>query len=120
MQSQEHYCEWESKNDKIVISSSNRTEWNIMDIGILQTERKTYPYPTITEDDYEYILNHQEQYIVLYLMQKYFKSKFNKDKVPYLKEVFSFNPIEGCKTGRNYFSLAKTTAIKLMLKLAKA
>jgi long-chain acyl-CoA synthetase len=77
-------------------------------------------YPTITEDDYEYILNHQEQYIVLYLMQKYFKSKFNKDKVPYLKEVFSFNPIEGCKTGRNYFSLAKTTAIKLMLKLAKA
>jgi long-chain acyl-CoA synthetase len=26
------------KNDKIaVISSSNRTEWNIMDIGVLQT-----------------------------------------------------------------------------------
>jgi long-chain acyl-CoA synthetase len=38
------YCEW-NQNDKIaVISSSNRTEWNIMDIGILQTERKTYPY----------------------------------------------------------------------------
>jgi long-subunit acyl-CoA synthetase (AMP-forming) len=29
------------KNDKIaVISSSNRTEWNIMDIGVLQTGAK--------------------------------------------------------------------------------
>jgi long-chain acyl-CoA synthetase len=85
MQSQEHYCEWDQKNDKIaVISSSNRTEWNIMDIGVLQ--QNVPIYPTITEDDYEYILNHSGQYIVLYLMQKYFKSKFNKDKVP--KEVF--------------------------------
>jgi long-chain acyl-CoA synthetase len=50
----------EKKNDKIaVISSSNRTEWNIMDIGILQTGAQNVPiYPTITEDDYEYILNH--------------------------------------------------------------
>jgi long-chain acyl-CoA synthetase len=47
----------------------NRTEWNIMDIGILQTGRKTPIYPTITEDDYEYILNHSEQYIVLYLTE---------------------------------------------------
>jgi hypothetical protein len=41
---------------------------------------------TITEDDYEYILNHSGAILVLYLMQRYFKSKFNKDKVP--KEVF--------------------------------
>jgi long-chain acyl-CoA synthetase len=56
VQSQEHYCEWNQKNDKIaVISSSNRTEWNIMDIGILQTGAQNVPiYPTI-EDDYEYI-----------------------------------------------------------------
>jgi long-chain acyl-CoA synthetase len=47
------------KNDKIaVISSSNRTEWNIMDIGVLQTGAQTYPSTNITEDDYEYILNH--------------------------------------------------------------
>jgi long-chain acyl-CoA synthetase len=49
-----------------------------MDIGILQTGAQNIPiYPTITEDDYEYILNHPEA-IVLYLMRKYFKSKFNK------------------------------------------
>jgi long-chain acyl-CoA synthetase len=59
MQSQE-IANGIKKNDKIaVISSSNRTEWNIMDIGILQTGAQNVPiYPTITEDDYEYILNH--------------------------------------------------------------
>ena len=47
-------------NDKIaVISSSNRTEWNILDIGILQIGAQNVPiYPTISPEDYEYILNH--------------------------------------------------------------
>jgi long-chain acyl-CoA synthetase len=92
MQSQEHYCEWnQKKNDKIaVISSSNRTEWNIMDIGVLQTGAQNVPiYPTITEDDYEYILNHSGAILCFVsdaeILQK---SKFNKDKVPNLKEVF--------------------------------
>ena len=50
------------KDDKIaIISSNNRTEWHIMDIGILQTGAKTFLiYPTIAEEDYEYILNHSE------------------------------------------------------------
>ena len=48
------------KNDKIaIISSSNRTEWNIMDIGVMQTGAQPVPiYPTIAAEDYEYILNH--------------------------------------------------------------
>ena len=43
------------KNDKIaIISSNNRTEWHIMDIGVLQTGAQTVPiYPTISETDYE-------------------------------------------------------------------
>jgi long-chain acyl-CoA synthetase len=49
-------------NDKIaIISTSNRTEWNICDIGILQTGAQTVPiYPTICKEDYEYVLNHSE------------------------------------------------------------
>lgn len=44
-------------NDKIaVISSNNRTEWNIVDIGILQIGAQNVPiYPTISKEDYEYI-----------------------------------------------------------------
>jgi long-subunit acyl-CoA synthetase (AMP-forming) len=48
--------------------------------------RKTYP--TITEDDYEYILNHSGAIYCFVSDAEYFKSKFNKDKVPYLKEYF--------------------------------
>ena len=48
------------KDDKIaVITSNNRTEWHIMDVGILQIGVQNVPiYPTITEEDYEFILNH--------------------------------------------------------------
>ena len=51
-----------NKNDKIaVISSTNRTEWNIVDIGVLQVGAQNIPiYPTISAEDYEYILNHSE------------------------------------------------------------
>ena len=49
-------------NDKIaIISMTNRTEWNICDIGILQVGAQNVPiYPTISEEDYEYVLNHSE------------------------------------------------------------
>jgi hypothetical protein len=43
---------------------------------------------TITEDDYEYILNHSGAIYCFVSDAEYFKSKFNKDKVPYLKEYF--------------------------------
>ena len=49
-------------NDKIaIISSNNRTEWNICDIGILQTGAQNVPiYPTLSKEDYQYILTHSE------------------------------------------------------------
>jgi len=49
-------------NDKIaVISSANRTEWNILDMAILQLGAQNVPiYPTIGVNDYKYIFNHAE------------------------------------------------------------
>ncbi len=88
------------KNDKIaIISTNNRTEWNIVDIGILQTGAQTIPiYPTISEEDYEYILNHSES-MYCFVSDEEVLRKVNaiKSKVPTLKQVFSFNSIEGCK-----------------------
>ncbi len=59
-------------NDKIaIISMTNRTEWNICDIGILQTGAQDVPiYPTISEEDYEYVLNHSESVIALFRVTK--------------------------------------------------
>jgi long-chain acyl-CoA synthetase len=87
------------KNDKIaIISSNNRTEWNIVDIGVLQTGAQTIPiYPTISEEDYEYILNHSES-MYCFVSDEEVLRKVNaiKANVPTLKQVYSFNPIEGC------------------------
>ncbi|MHC0447679.1 AMP-dependent synthetase/ligase [Flavobacterium sp. 3-218] len=88
------------KDDKIaLITSNNRTEWNIMDIGILQTGAQNVPiYPTIAEEDYEYILNHSGS-IYCFVSDEEVLQKVNaiKANVPTLKEVYSFNEIPGCK-----------------------
>ncbi|TRX00273.1 AMP-dependent synthetase/ligase [Flavobacterium gawalongense] len=97
-------------DDKIaVISTNNRTEWNIMDIGVLQTGAQTVPiYPTISEDDYEYILNHSGA-IYCFVSDAEVLRKINliKDKVPTLKEVYSFNEIEGCKNWTELLTLGE-------------
>ncbi len=88
------------KDDKIaLISSNNRTEWNIMDIGILQTGAQNVPiYPTIAEEDYEYILNHSGSiYCFVSDDEVYQKVQAIRANVPTLKEVYSFNEISGCK-----------------------
>ena len=88
-------------NDKIaVISSTNRTEWNIMDIGILQLGAQNVPiYPTISEEEYEYVLNHSES-IYCFVSDEEVLNKVNaiKANVPTLKEVYSFDAINGCKS----------------------
>ncbi|PHR99290.1 MAG: long-chain fatty acid--CoA ligase [Leeuwenhoekiella sp.] len=87
-------------NDKVaVISSNNRTEWNVMDIGILQLGAQNVPiYPTISEEEYEYVLNHSES-IYCFVSDQEVLDKVNaiKANVPSLKEVFSFDTIAGCK-----------------------
>ena len=100
------------KDDKIaVISSTNRTEWNIMDIGILQTGAQNIPiYPTICAEDYEYVLNHSES-IYCFVSDAEVLEKVNKVKAnTKLKEVYSFNPIEGCKHYSELFELGKDTS----------
>src|SRR5690606_28920049 len=51
-----------NKGDKsALITYTNRTVCNIMDIGILQTGAVNVPiYPSVAEKDYEYIIKHSE------------------------------------------------------------
>lgn len=45
--------------DRVAIISTNRPEWNMLDMAIMQIGAITVPvYPTITEQDYRYILGH--------------------------------------------------------------
>ncbi|ESU19191.1 long-chain-fatty-acid--CoA ligase (acyl-CoA synthetase) [Flavobacterium cauense R2A-7] len=98
------------KNDKIaVISSNNRTEWNITDIGALQTGAQTVPiYPTISAEDYEYILNHSEsKYCFISDSEVFDKINSIRHNVPSLLEIYSYNDIPGCKSWKEVLSLGE-------------
>ena len=87
------------KGDKIgMISSNNRTEWAIVDAGILQLGAINVPlYPTIAAEDYKYILNHSEcQYCFVSDAEVYAKLKSIQKSVKSLKGVYSFDTLESC------------------------
>ncbi|MCG2460058.1 AMP-dependent synthetase/ligase [Flavobacteriaceae bacterium F89] len=99
-------------NDKIaVISMNNRTEWNIMDIGIMQLGAQNVPiYPTISEGDYEYILNHSEsKYCFVSCDEVLQKVKAIQAKTPKLKEVYSFDQLTNCKNWSEVLKLGADT-----------
>ena len=89
-----------NSNDKIaMISTNNRTEWSIVDMGIAQIGAVNVPlYPTITSKDYEYILNHSEsKYCIVSDKIIYDKIIAVKDNLKYLIDIYSFDKIPGCK-----------------------
>ncbi|PKA83894.1 long-chain acyl-CoA synthetase [Ulvibacter sp. MAR_2010_11] len=97
-------------NDKVaIISMTNRTEWNICDIGILQTGAQDVPiYPTISEEDYEYVLNHSESmYCFVSCEEVYTKIAKIKDNVPSLKGIYSFNNLNNCPNWGEVLELGK-------------
>ncbi|ANW96502.1 AMP-dependent synthetase [Wenyingzhuangia fucanilytica] len=98
-----------NKDDKIaVISSNNRTEWNILDIAILQTGAQNVPiYPTISANDYEYILNHSEAtYCFVSDVEILEKVNLIKNKTS-IKEVYTFDEIDGVKNWKEIIESGK-------------
>ena len=100
-------------NDKVaLISMTNRSEWNVMDTGILQLGAQNVPiYPTISEEDYAYVLNHSEStYCFVSCSEVYAKVLAVKDQVPSLKEVYSFDPLDNCKSWNEVLELGADTS----------
>ncbi len=86
------------KGDKIaLISTQNRTEWCIVDNSILQIGGVTVPiYPTISEKEFQYVLNHSESKIC-FVSDKDVFDKIHKimDKTK-LKKIYSFDEFQNC------------------------
>ncbi len=100
-------------NDKIaLISMTNRTEWNIMDIGILQLGAQNVPiYPTISQEDYAYVLNHSEsKYCFVSCSEVLEKVEAVKDQVPSLKGIYSFDTLSNCEHWGTVLELGADTS----------
>ncbi|MDC1265448.1 AMP-dependent synthetase/ligase [Flavobacteriaceae bacterium] len=95
------------KNDKIaVISTTNRTEWCIVDVGVLQVGAQNIPiYPTISSDDYEYVLNHSEAVYCFVSDEEVYNKVLKVKGNTKVKKVFSFDEIEGCENYTELFEL---------------
>jgi long-chain acyl-CoA synthetase len=81
------------KGDKVATISPNRPEWNFVDHAILQLGAIHVPiYPTISENDYKYILNDSEvKYIFISGKEIWRKIEHIVPEMDHIKGVFSFN-----------------------------
>jgi long-chain acyl-CoA synthetase len=96
--------------DKIaLISTTNRSEWSIMDMAILQVGAVSVPlYPNISSNDYKYILNHSESVLCFVSDQEIYDKVFSiESEVKGLKDIYAFDQIEGCKNWLDLIEVGK-------------
>lgn len=107
--------------DNVAIMAGNSPQWNFIDYGCQQVAMPSAPiFPTISNDDLTYILNHSEAKII-FISEKATWQKLaaiEKD-LPHLKYVFSIDNVEGVKSfsefiaiGKENLDLAKINSIK--------
>ena len=80
------------KDDKVAIISSNRPEWNIMDMAIQQVGAVTVPiYPTISKEDYRTVINNSEaKLVMLEGLCVLNKIEEIRNDIPSLKMIYTF------------------------------
>jgi long-chain acyl-CoA synthetase len=85
--------------DKIAIISNNRSEWHICDIAIQQVGAIGVPvYPTISEEDYEFIFNDAKIKLCIVSDKDLFdKVSHIKNKVSTLEDIYTFEEVGGAK-----------------------
>ncbi len=96
--------------DKIgLISHNNRTEWPIMDVGMSQIGVISVPvYPTISEEDYEYIFNNAEiKYCFVSDKELYDKLTSVKPKIASLNGIFTFEDVKGAPNWKEILDLGE-------------
>lgn len=87
------------KGDKIALISNNRPEWNFIDMGMSQLGIVSVPiYPTISIEDYKYILGHAEPQLVIVSDKTLYKKVSPvAGEVSSIMAVYTINEIEGAK-----------------------
>ncbi|MBN1118951.1 MAG: long-chain fatty acid--CoA ligase [Bacteroidales bacterium] len=96
--------------DKIATVSNNRPEWNFLDMAMNQAGIIHVPvYPTISDSDFKYLLNHAEPKLLV-VSDKSLFSKLEPiaGQVGALHEIITFNEIEGAKNWKEIYELGRS------------
>lgn len=105
------------KGDKIATIINNCPEWNFLDMGIMQIGAVHVPiYPTISETDYQYILNHAEAKLVFVNTEDlYRKIEKIRPSVETIQRVFTIKKINGSSTLNDLMELGENNPRHEML-----
>lgn len=102
------------KGDKIATISNNRPEWNFVDLGLAQIGITHVPiYPTISTEEYDYILNHSEVKAII-LSSKIIWNKISEvvNSIKSIQKVYSFNEIDELNSWKEIIELGKQNESK--------
>lgn len=96
-------------NDKIaVISSNNRPEWHVLDIGVLQIGAQNVPlYPTLSIKDYEYIINHSDAIYCFVSDHELLEKVSSVKEKTNLKGIFTFDEVHQQTNWETFLSVGK-------------
>ena len=97
------------KGENIGLISAGRPEWNYVDFGVQQTGAVLLPiYPTISEEDYQYILNDAEvRLLVVETPALYKKISSIREHLPHLENLCTIVPMEGVKSLDDIYDLGR-------------
>jgi len=95
--------------DKIaVITSVNQPKWHILDIGVMQIGAVNVPlYPTFSEKDYAYILNHSDSVYCFVSDDELYQKVIKVQEQTQLKKVFTFEDLETDYGWNSFLNLGK-------------
>jgi long-chain acyl-CoA synthetase len=106
--------------DKIAIICKNRPEWIILDLAVQQIGAILTPvYPTINVNELEFVLNDaQVKMIFVNDEDSYNKVMSIKDKLPSVKEVFSFEHTTNAMHWKEVINAATPEAVNSIAGIA--
>ncbi|HEY3373256.1 MAG TPA: long-chain fatty acid--CoA ligase [Prolixibacteraceae bacterium] len=109
------------KGDKVATVTANRPEWNFADMGMAMTGIVHVPiYPTISDEEYSYILEHAE-IKVLFVGDKKLFEKLSPiaARLPKITHLYSFEEFEGVATVEELIQLGESRKAELADQLAE-
>ncbi len=83
--------------DKVATITGNRPEWNFIDMATAQAGIVHVPiYTTITEEEFQHILSHSDS-VLVFVADKFLYNKIKPiaDKIERIKNVYTFDKVEG-------------------------
>lgn len=107
--------------DKIISITTNRPEFNFLDMGVQMCGAIHVPvYPNISNDDYQYILNHSEAKMIFVAGEEmYRRIKHILPECPKIEKVYTFRNLHGVDHLNELISIGNSNAKPDELNLIK-